>query len=151
MPQAKGLGSIPETFIASNFWIEVDNMLEAYFTECQGLEVKTEVYEYKEGGLNTHTLKFPTRTTYTNLTLKKGFGISKKLWEWYKKTIDGTPEPKNISIIMYSGENPSTPLRRWNIIAAYPVKWSGPILNMNGAEHTIETIELAFNTFEVAM
>jgi phage tail-like protein len=145
------VATIPEILVAANFWIEINNMLEAFFEECDGLEVKTEFYEYKEGGLNTHSHKFPTRTTYGNLSLRRGFSESKKLWEWYKKTQDGTPELKNISIIVYSGDNPGTPVRRWNFTGAYPISWKISSFTVKNSEHLIESVEIVYKTMEVAI
>jgi phage tail-like protein len=145
------IATVPEILITSNFWVEISNMLEAFFEECDGIEVKTEFYEYKEGGLNTHSLKFPTRTTYNNLVLKRGYTVSKKLWEWYKKTQDGTPEVKNISIILYSGDKPGAPIRRWNLTGAYPVNWKISNFSVKNTDHLIESIEIIYKTMEVAV
>jgi len=50
------------------------------FSECTGLEMSMQPEEYKEGGRNGAVLKFPSRITWTNLTLKKGIGIGTALW-----------------------------------------------------------------------
>ena len=44
------------------------------FSECSGLEMSLQVEEFKEGGNNGRVLKFPTRVTWSNITLKKGVG-----------------------------------------------------------------------------
>src|SRR6185295_16627616 len=46
------------------------------FSECCGLEMSLDVEEYREGGYNGTVLKFPTRVKWSNLTLKKGIGLS---------------------------------------------------------------------------
>src|SRR5262245_66242992 len=52
------------------------------FSECSGLEMSMQPEEYKEGGRNGAVLKFPSRITWTNITLKKGIGIGTAVWEW---------------------------------------------------------------------
>jgi phage tail-like protein len=136
-----------EYFLASKYWIEIDGVMEAFFTECTGLTVQTEVFEYREGGLNTRTHRLPVRTNFTNITLKRGMEMSPKLWEWYAKTVKGTFERRNISIILYSKEAPSVPKRRWNISGAYPIKWATNELRTESQEFLIESIELVHNGF----
>ena len=53
------------------------------FSECTGLEMSLQVEEYKEGGRNSEVLKFPTRVTWSNITLKKGIGAGTALWDWH--------------------------------------------------------------------
>ncbi len=148
---ARGTGSFPEVYNSSRFWVEISGILEAYFVECSGLTITTEVMEYKEGGLNSYTHKLPVRTSYTNLTLKRGLTNSFKFWDWYKKSINGKPEKLNISIILYSADVPGSAQRRWDIQAAYPIKWSGPQFNAKSGEYTIETIELAYDWFKMVL
>src|SRR5262245_14293614 len=50
------------------------------FSECTGLDMSLQVEEYKEGGRNGTVLKFPTRVSWSNLTLKKGVGAGTVLW-----------------------------------------------------------------------
>jgi phage tail-like protein len=140
--------NLPEVYTPNRFWIQMNSLLEAYFTECSGLQIQTEVFEYKEGGLNSYTHKLPTRTSFSNITLKHGFSTSAKLWNWYKNTVDGKIKRENISIIVYSRKNNDV-IRRWNIEDAYPVKWIGPQLNIKSNEPAIETIELAYTRFHL--
>ena len=50
-----GLRLDPAT--AFRFVVLVDALPVAGFTECTGLQGQVEVFEYMEGGLNTHTQK----------------------------------------------------------------------------------------------
>lgn len=140
---------IPEIYLANKFWIESNGVLEAFFTECSGLEAKTEVFEYKEGGFNEYTHKLPVRTSYTNLTLKHGVAESRLFWDWYSSTIAGKIDRKNISIILYSGKEPGKIVRRWEVTGAYPIKWAGPQMAAKSNEFAIETIELVYEFFKL--
>jgi phage tail-like protein len=150
MPGANGIvpGIIPPGLLSSKFWVEVSGILEASFSDCQGLEVHTEIFEYREGGVNTHTHKLPGRTIFSNITLKRGLTTSDKFWQWYLKTTKGEIEKKNISIILYSGNQAGIPIKRWDITGAYPIKWSGSDLKSTDSQSfLVETVELVHEGF----
>ena len=35
------------------------------------------------------------------------------------------------------------PVKRWDLIRAFPVKWTGPDMKANGGEIAIESLEIA--------
>ncbi len=141
--------SLTTEYLQSNrFWVEIDNILEAVFIECSGLNATTETYAVKEGGLNSHVHLLPVRTTYSNLTLKHGLSSSLKFWDWYTKTLEGTVERHDITIVLYSSEKLNTPVRKWLISGAYPIKWTGPTFNAKTQEFAVETVELAYDFFK---
>jgi len=41
-----------DPFATCKFHVEVGALKEPAFSECSGLEIATEVFEYQEGGLN---------------------------------------------------------------------------------------------------
>jgi phage tail-like protein len=127
-----------DPFPAFKFCVEIDSITQAVFSECSGLEAEVEVFEYEEGGLNDYVHKLPGRVKYSNLTLKRGMASSDELWDWYKKTLQGTIERKNISVTIYdtAGEE----CRRWNFQEAYPIKWTGPDFKADDNAVAIETL-----------
>lgn len=131
-----------DPYLGLQFWVDLgENIVVAGFRECSGLAVETETFEYAEGGLNNYVHKLPTRTKYTNITLKKGIDDGRDLLEWYTKTINGAPDRKNISIILF--DSTMKQVRRWDLREAYPVKWMGPDLTANSGSVAVESIELA--------
>ena len=70
------------------------------FSECTGLEMSMQPEEYKEGGRNGAVLKFPSRVTWTNLTLKKGIGIGTALWDWHFGFVEGRGRRRDGSIML---------------------------------------------------
>jgi len=140
---------MPDPLIAFRFFVEINGNVQGEFNECTGLEMKTEVMEYKEGGLNTYVHKLPGQTSFTNLTLKWGSAQSTTLWDWYLRLATKTAkkeEKKNVSVIQYAADGKE--LRRWNLINAYPVKWTGPSFNATQDSVGIESLELAFDEFQ---
>ena len=62
--------------------------------------METEVHDYAEGGLNTHTWKFATRTKQSPLVLKRGI-VNKVLWDWYHDISIGKMKFRNATIILF--------------------------------------------------
>jgi len=123
---------------AFKFYVEVGHLAHAAFSECSGLEVEVEVFEYEEGGLNDYVHKLPGRVKYSDVTLKKGMATSDALWDWYADTLRGKIERKNISILLY--DTSGTECRRWNFEDAYPVKWTGAEFKAGDNVAAIETL-----------
>jgi phage tail-like protein len=136
-------------FLSARFCVELKGLYEGFFTECNGLQMTTEVFEYKEGGVNNYTHKLPVRTSFSNVTLKHGMTPGVELWEWYQKTVQLKAEPRDMSIVLYSHQEPGKPLRRWNFSRAYPIKWTGPDFKVSDSSHAIETIEIVHSGFKL--
>lgn len=129
-----------DPFHAFNFFVEVEGLLVASFTECSGLQVETEVQEYAEGGLNDYTHHFRGRTKYPPLILKKGLTLNNQLWRWHQGVIEGKVERKNGTI--YLLDTTHVPVIWWNFKKAFPAKWTGPELRANSSDVAIESVEL---------
>ena len=71
-----------DPFPTFKFHVEVGDITEGAFSDCNGLEISTELHEYKEGGVNEYVHKIPGRTKYSNITLKRGFATSNELFNW---------------------------------------------------------------------
>jgi phage tail-like protein len=138
-----------DLFIGLKFWVEIDGVASAYFTECSGLNVETEVQEYAEGGVNDYTIKLPGRTKFSNVTLKRGWVETDELWKWYLKVIEGQFETRSVSIVMYEnrGISQAPEKSRWSLDQAFPVKWQGPTFAATSNTFVVETLELAHRGF----
>ena len=123
------------------FYVKIDGIMEAVFTEVTGLQIEMEVFEYAEGGNNNFVHRLPGRTKVSNITLKRGMARSNDFFKWYTEVASGTIKRRNVAVILFDvrGEE----LTRWNFLNAYPVKWVGPQLAAAGHDAAIETLELA--------
>lgn len=125
------------------FWVQIDGVQVAGFSECTGLSIETEVFEYAEGGNNGFVHKLPGRAKYSNVTLRRGLDAGQDLYRWYIAGIDGLKtKRKNISILMYS-QGWDEPVARWDLKEAFPVKWTGPDLKTDAGATAVETLEFA--------
>lgn len=146
MPQP---GERQDPYLEYRFSVEIGGVIVADFTECSGLHAETEVFEYKEGGVNSMSHKLPVRTTFGNLTLKRGVNASHELAEWYQSLIDhgwATDDRRNLSVIVRDPEGGE--VLRWNLVRALPVKWDGPTFKPDSNAVAVETLELAFESVE---
>jgi phage tail-like protein len=145
-----------DPYLNCRFRLELNQVQVAGFSECTGLNIETKVFEYKEGGRNETTLKFPENGTYANVVLKRGITTNTDLIAWQLDVVNGTFKTnarsgnKNLAIVLQDekGSNPAT-VRRWNLIRAFPVKWTGPEMKGNASEIAIETLELAHEGIEI--
>lgn len=133
--------TVQEAHASCRFYVMIQNVAQAVFTEVTGLQIETEIFEYAEGGNNRFIHRVPGRTKISNVTLKRGIVGSNELFKWYIKTIQGTADRRNLSVIMYSAAGEE--LMRWDFVRAYPVKWVGPQFNASGNATAIETLEIA--------
>jgi phage tail-like protein len=133
-------GDRQDPFLAFRFEVTLEAMPVAGFSDCTGLQLETEVQDYNEGGLNTHVLKFPTRTKQTNIVLKRGI-VDRDMWDWYWLLTQGLTLLRSGSITV---RDPSggTAVMEWQFSDAFPCKWLGPDLNAMQNSVAVETVEL---------
>ena len=142
-----------DELLALKFWVEVDGVLVAGFTECSGLQAEVVVEEYEEGGLNTHVHKLPGRVRFNNVTLRAGVANAIDLWKWFNEVgtgqVSGWGQRKHLSIVLYNSWGDE--MVRWNLMDAYPVRWTGPDLTSEGGGTVaVQALELAHNGFYLA-
>jgi phage tail-like protein len=140
-----------DPFLVQNFLIEIDGITSAPFSEVSGLEASIDVIDYREGNSGVDSvLKLPGLNKFTNITLKRGISGDLSLWNWMQAGLRGTVQRVNVSITLL--DRADNPVLRWNLLNAWPCKWSGPVLNAKSNEVAIETLEICYEgfTFSVA-
>jgi phage tail-like protein len=135
-------------YTAFNFKVYVDDKEVGGFSECAGLNMETDVIEYRTGK-DDHTMrKLPGLKKFTPITLKRGFTKDAYLFTWRKTVLDGKTERRSGAIELL-GED-KTAVLRWNFYAAWPTKLEGPSLNAKNNEVAIETLEIVVEKLEFA-
>lgn len=143
---------MPETaarsdpFLAFRFEVRLDDLPVGGFTECSGLTLEIEVHDHPEGGLNSHLLKFPTRTKQTNVVLRRGI-VDRTLWDWFDQVSQGQFRARNGSVAI-RGPAGDEVLAEWQFREAFPVKWQGPDLNASQNNVAVEVLELGHQGLE---
>ena len=120
---------------------------DVQFQSVAGLSVDIETEEFAEGGENRFKHKLPVRTKFPNLVLKRGLVSDSKLIKWCKDAVENFDfSPTDVTIKLLNNEH--EPLVTWNVVHAYPVKWSVSDFNAEQNSIAVETIELAYNYFK---
>jgi phage tail-like protein len=129
-----------------NFLIEIDGLVVGGFAECSGLAAETEIYEYREGGMNDFMHTFVGPTKYTPLVLRRGMSASNHLWEWYQEVISqGVNSGRGLrrSGTIYLLDEGRNTVKAWNFSQGLPYKWNGAELRADSSEVAFESLELA--------
>jgi phage tail-like protein len=132
-----------------HFKVEFANMSGEYqFQSVSGLNVELETEQVAEGGENRFKHKLPVSTRYPNLVLKRGIRVDSSLTKWCREALeDFDIKPTNLTISLLNEEH--EPLMTWNVVHAYPLKWSVSEFNAEKSQLAIESIELAYNYFNI--
>lgn len=125
-----------------------DDINDQKFQSVSGLTVDVETEEITEGGENRFKHKVPVRTKYPSLVLKRGLLTNSKVISWVREAVEDYKfKPGNIIVKLLNEEH--QPLMTWNIVHAYPVKWSVNEFDAEKSQLVIETLELSYNYFKV--
>lgn len=139
---------MPRLYTAYRFVVEVEHIQVATFSECSALVIETETMPYQEGGVNDFTHHLPVRTKYSNITLKRGIDENRELYRWYMMTQRSLEQKqairKNISILCYTTTRTEAPMR-WDLLDAFPVKWTGPEFRVDNHTVAVESVEFTYS------
>jgi phage tail-like protein len=131
-----------DVLINYRFHVEVQGIVSAYFTECDGLSLEREIVEYKEGGTNDYVYQFSGRVSQQKVRLRRGLGYDDDLWAWFRRGIlTGKVLRKNVTIHVKNPERKT--VQRWELLSAFPAKYEGPDLKSEQAVAALELLELA--------
>jgi len=113
------------------------------FTEVSGLDVETELIEYRDGASPEFSkIKMPGMQKYSNITLKRGsFQSDNEYYEWWNTVKLNTIDRRDVTISLLNEEH--EPLIVWKVKNAWPLKVQSTDLKSDGNEVAIETLELA--------
>ncbi len=122
-----------------NFKVEIEGMVQGAFKNVEGLDSKTEIITFQDGE-DLIERKRPGRTTYSDITLKRGYVSSTYLWDWRKAVMDGKTLRKSGSIILLNDHGKE--IMRYNFFNAWPSEWKG--FTLDGAGKGVAVEELKF-------
>lgn len=125
---------------------------DAAFQEVSGLSKELGIEEVVCGGENRFKYRLPAQTSFQNLVLRRGVvNAESSLINWVKDTLDnGLSAPiKTRDIKVWLLDENGHISMDWNFIAAWPVKWSASNLRSQESEIFIETLEFAYQYFDM--
>lgn len=130
------------------FLVEIDQVVQAGFSDCSGLGISVEVIQYREGGDVATVRKLPGKVTYPDIVLKWGVTDSRELYDWHFEVVQGTVERRPVSIILIGDDGEEKV--RWNLYDAWPSVWKGPDFSGLGKDVAIESLTLVCERIERA-
>ena len=137
---------MPEQGLTLRFNVTIDGYGSlGNWSKCEGLSVRYDVHEYKEGGQNGFAHKLPGRATYENLKLTRPLDGESALVAGWLASIQATVrrQTAQVAVLDASGET----VAAWNLVDVYPMHWTGPTLDVSANSVAMETLELAHNGF----
>ena len=123
------------------YQVEIDGLQAGGFSEVSGFDASIDVIEYREGDMVTTPIKLQGLKKYGNITLKQGVTSSMVMWEWLKAGVDGEIQRKTVTISLLDATGAVA--ASWQVINAWPTKYTAPDFNATSSEVAVESVEIA--------
>lgn len=122
--------------------------VDTRFQSVSGLSASIETESVKEGGENRFTHVLPVRSQYSDLVLKRGLLKDSGVIKWCREALESfTFKPTSVLVELLDQEH--EPLVTWNVVHAWPKKWTTADMDAEKSSVLIETLELSYNFFTV--
>lgn len=123
------------------YTVEVEGMELGGFSEVSGFDASIDVIEYREGDKVQTAMKIPGLKKYGNITLKQGVADKDALYKWMETGFEKDVDRKTVTITLLdiNGEAAAS----WQVINAWPTKYTAPDFNATSSEIAVETLDLA--------
>ena len=123
-----------------------DEDVEVRFQSVTGLTVDIQTESLREGGEHRFEHQLPLRSKYSNLILKRGLVSNSSLIQWCRSTFQSLiVQPKSVLVKLLNEQH--DPLMSWNIVHAWPKKWSVSEFNAEQNSLVIETPRITISLF----
>jgi phage tail-like protein len=133
--------------VTLRFVVKIGGLSLGDWTKCEGLTVEYEVEEYKEGGQNAYVHRLPGRAKYQNIKLTRPLDRRSREVLTCLARVQQRAGRQTGSIELRDAANAR--VIRWKLDGVFPVKWTGPSLDLGANNAAIEALELAHLGFQV--
>lgn len=119
------------------------------FSECSGLDMETEIIEYRTGDDPSYTKsKYPGLKKWANVVLKRGMvPADNAFFDWWNTASLNQVERRDVNISLLDEQHNAA--FTWQVRQAWPTKIASTDLKADGNEVAIETVELAHEGIRV--
>ena len=142
-------------FTNFNFSVEISvpglnaPLCKASFSDCDGLEMSMDVKTIREGGNNTHQVRFSGSTNFATLTLKRGMTSSDfDLWKWFTIVQRDPSVRASAEVVLFAADG-ATERARFILERCLPIKLKAPPLNGKDAGVAIEELQIAYEGLSI--
>jgi phage tail-like protein len=138
-------------FTTFNFSVEIrvegvsEQVCSASFSECDGLEMTTEVKTIREGGNNGSQIRLTGPSAFAQLTLKRGMTANFDLWDWASAVVSNPSLRADADVVLLAADG-QTKRATFRLKRCLPVKLKAPALNAKDGAVAIEELQLAYET-----
>ena len=138
-------------FTAFNFAVEIrvegvaEQICDAAFSECDGLEMTMDVKTIREGGNNGRQIRLTGPLNFGQLTLKRGMTATFDLWQWFDLML-ARPETRADAEVIVFATDGKTERARFLLSRCMPVKLKAPPLNAKDGLVAVEEFQLAYES-----
>lgn len=140
-----GASSITYPAAAIHFGVTIDGVGALSFTRCEGLSAQFDMFEWAEGGRNSHNHMLPGRMTYGPVTLTRPIDASSgRLAAWFTTVTHYGPTPNTMKVTAYYQLKP---IAEWHLVDAWPQAYSGPVFDINDENIATESLTVVHHGF----
>ena len=127
-----------------------DGLARASFQEVSGLDVESQIIEYRHGNSPLFSpIRMPGMTKYGNVTMNRGIFVSdNEFWDLQTQVTMNTIKRRTIVIKLLdeSGKAAMT----WTLENAWPTKITATDMKSDGNEIAVDTIEIAHEKMTIS-
>ncbi|MCL4870161.1 MAG: phage tail protein [Anaerolineae bacterium] len=138
-----------DPLVSFHFAVDIQGVVQGFFTECSGLGSETEIVEHKvvKDGVEV-VMKIPGRLKWENIVLKRGITSNMDIWTWRKQveTGDVAGARRDGSIVMF--DQTLSEVARWNFVRGWPSKVTGPSVKSDSNEIGVEELTITHEYIE---
>ena len=138
-------------FTSFNFSVEIrvegvsEQVCNASFSECDGLEMTTEVKTIREGGNNGSQVRLTGPMAFGQLTLKRGLTANFDLWDWVGALLLDPSLRADADVVLLAADG-QTKRATFRLTRCVPVKLKAPTLIAKDGAVAVEELQLAYET-----
>ena len=150
---------MPETaipFTTFRFSVQVrvpgisNEICQASFSECDGLEMTMQPKTIREGGNNTSQIHLVGPLSYGRLQLKRGMTSNAHLWGWFERVMEpGRHDLRADAVVNLLAADSGEVDASFFLGRCLPVKLKVPSLNAKDGVIAIEEMQLAYETLRL--
>lgn len=141
-------------FTSFNFAVEINRgeegrpLVNASFSDCDGLEMSMEVKTIREGGANDRQIRLNGMVAYGQLTLKRGMTENFELWNWFRDSVQDPRLRASAEVVLLAADG-ETERARFQLSRCVPVKIKAPAFNAREGQVAIEELQVAYETLKL--
>jgi phage tail-like protein len=141
-------------FTTFNFAVEINRgesaepLVEAAFSDCDGLEMSIEIKTIREGGSNNRQIRLNGPAAFGQLTLKRGMTENFDLWRWFEDSVADPRLRASAEVVLLAADG-NTERARFVLSRCVPVKIKVPAFNARDSQIAIEELQVAYETLSL--